>query len=98
LRASCHPLVIGERLYVLCRVAIGTSEMAQTARLYGSFLALLKRVVGWALTPANLADLEGELAIARAALGEERWAAAFAAGQALSTEEAIAETLGEAGA
>jgi hypothetical protein len=37
------------------------------------------------------------VAAARAALGEEAWAAAFAAGQALTLEEAIAEALGEAG-
>jgi hypothetical protein len=51
--------------------------------------------VGWALTPANLADLEGEFAAARAALGEQRWAEAFAAGRALALEETVAEALGE---
>jgi hypothetical protein len=33
----------------------------------------------------------------RAALGEETWAAAFAAGRALLLEEAVAEALGESG-
>ncbi|HEX9037480.1 MAG TPA: helix-turn-helix domain-containing protein [Ktedonobacterales bacterium] len=95
-RESGHPIQIGERLYVLCRVAIGTGEMARAARLYGVYQALMKRV-GWALTPANLADLEGEFATARATLGEERWALALAAGQALALEDAIAEALGESG-
>jgi tetratricopeptide (TPR) repeat protein len=93
-RESGHPLVIGERLYVLCKVAVGTGEMERAARLYGSWRALMTRV-GWELTPANLADLEGELATARTALGEERWAEAFAAGQALALEEVIAEALGD---
>jgi hypothetical protein len=39
--------------------------------------------------------LEQKVATARATLGEEPWAAAFAAGQALSREQAIAEALGE---
>jgi hypothetical protein len=34
---------------------------------------------------------------ARAALGEERWEAAYEAGQALSLEEAVAEALEESG-
>jgi predicted ATPase/transcriptional regulator with XRE-family HTH domain len=93
-RAGGHPLRIGESLYVLRRLAIGTGEMAQAARLHGAFLALAKRV-GWALTSANLSEVEGELATARAALGEEAWAAAVAAGQALTLEEAIVEALGE---
>jgi hypothetical protein len=37
--------------------------------------------------------VEQAAALARAALGEERWAAEFAAGQALSLEEAVAEAL-----
>jgi hypothetical protein len=41
--------------------------------------------------------MEREVAPARAALGEEAWAAAFAAGQAHSLEEAVAEALGETG-
>jgi hypothetical protein len=36
------------------------------------------------------------VASARAALGEEWWAAAFAAGQAMTVEQAIAEALAEA--
>jgi hypothetical protein len=35
------------------------------------------------------------MALARAALGEKAWAAAFADGKALSLEEAVAEALGD---
>jgi hypothetical protein len=40
-------------------------------------------------------NVEQTVAPARAALGEEEWAAAFAAGRALSLEQAIAEALGQ---
>jgi hypothetical protein len=39
--------------------------------------------------------MERETAVARAALGEAGWAAAFTAGRTLTLEEAIAEALGE---
>lgn len=91
-RDSGHPVRIGETLYVICTVAVESGELVRAARLYGAFRALMQRV-GWALTPANLAELEGELATARAALGEEAWAAAFAAGRSLALEQAIAEAL-----
>jgi hypothetical protein len=42
------------------------------------------------------ADKEQAVAAARAALGEAAWAAAFAAGQSLTLEQAIAEALGAA--
>jgi hypothetical protein len=40
--------------------------------------------------------MEQVAALARAALGEERWTAAYGAGRALPLEEAIAEALHEA--
>jgi hypothetical protein len=40
-------------------------------------------------------DMESILATARADLGAEHWAAAFADGRALSLEAAVAEALGE---
>jgi hypothetical protein len=41
----------------------------------------------------TVADIETAIAPARATLGEAAWAAAFAAGWALTLEEAIAEAL-----
>ncbi len=43
-------------------------------------------------------ETERAVAAAWATLGEEAWAAAFAAGQALTWEQAIAEAPGEDGA
>jgi hypothetical protein len=40
-------------------------------------------------------DREGALALAQSRTSDEAWAAAYAAGRALSVEEAIAEALGE---
>jgi hypothetical protein len=51
--------------------------------------------VGAPLRSWGRTNADGTAALARAALGEEAWAAAFAAGQALSLEEAIAEALGD---
>ena len=51
---------------------------------------------GAPLSAKGRAEAEQDVAAARAALGEDAWAAAFAAGRALSLEQAIAEALSEA--
>ena len=63
----------------------------QSARLLGA-VAALRETIG-----ASLSEQGDEQAVAgaRVALGEETWAAAFAAGKALSLEQAIAEALRE---
>jgi non-specific serine/threonine protein kinase len=75
---------------VLGEVAWGTGQGKQAARLQGA-AAALREIMG---TPFSFN--EEALAAERAALGEEQWVAAFAAGKALTREEAIAEALGEA--
>jgi predicted ATPase/transcriptional regulator with XRE-family HTH domain len=70
----------------------GQAEHA--ARLLGA-AAALRAAVGAPLPANELADIEQAVAEARAALGEEAWAAAFAAGEALALEAAIAEALGD---
>jgi predicted ATPase/class 3 adenylate cyclase/Tfp pilus assembly protein PilF len=67
---------------------------ARAARLLGAARAV-QEVVGAPPPAPERADTEAAVAPARAALGEERWAAAFAAGRAMTLEEAIAEALGE---
>jgi hypothetical protein len=57
----------------------------------------LREALGVPLPSPDRAEVEQAVAPARASLGEERWAIAFAAGQALSLEQAIAEALGEGG-
>ena len=57
--------------------------------------AALRESIGAPRPSVERAMNEQEVAEARAALGEEAWASAFAAGWALSLEAAIAEALGE---
>ncbi len=67
---------------------------ARAARFLGAAAAIRESVqVPW--PDEERADVQEAVAAARAALGEERWAAAFAAGRELTLEQAIAQTLGE---
>jgi hypothetical protein len=54
-----------------------------------------KQAAGTVTDPLWQAAAEAMVAPARAVLGEEQWAAAFAAGRALTLEEAVAEALEE---
>jgi predicted ATPase/class 3 adenylate cyclase len=86
--------LVGDTLVTLAEVLAVAGRGAQVARLLGAGAALAEArglgggfIGGW--------DTEEKVAPARAALGEEVWAAAFAAGRAMTLEEAIAEALGE---
>ena len=81
----------------LARTAMAAGEGARAERaahLLGAAAALRERVGGLPRRRWR-EDMERAAALARAALGEEGWAAAFAAGRALTLEEAVAEALGE---
>ena len=75
--------------------AAGQGERA--ARLLGAASAL-REALGAPQPAQDKADVEQAVVDARAALGEAAWAAAFAAGQAMMLQEAIAEALAEANA
>jgi hypothetical protein len=75
----------------------------RAARLLGAAAALRERVgaagalherVGAPQGLRRRGEIERAATTARSALGEERWAAAYAAGRALTLEEALAEALG----
>ena len=68
---------------------------ARAARLLGA-AAALREALGAPQPPQERTDTEQAVAPARAALGEEAWAAAYAAGRALTLEQAIAEALARA--
>jgi len=72
----------------------GQGERA--ARLLGA-AATMRAALGAPQPPQERADTEEAVAATRATLGETAWAAAFAAGQALTLEQAIAEALSEDG-
>jgi non-specific serine/threonine protein kinase len=66
---------------------------AETATLlYGAADALRERIAQ-PIEPVFIADREARIAVARRALGEEAFAAANAAGRALTMEQAVAEAL-----
>jgi DNA-binding CsgD family transcriptional regulator len=69
---------------------IGQPETA--ARLYGAADAQ-RQQLGLPIDPPFRAEYERDVAVARRALGEAAFAAAWAAGRALSDEQAVAEAL-----
>jgi DNA-binding NarL/FixJ family response regulator len=69
-----------------------TGQPERAARLYGAAEAL-REAIGIPLPPYHRPEYEREVAVTREALGEDRFAAAYAAGRALSIDEAVAEAL-----
>jgi len=86
------PLRSAEGLEILASTAGATGQGERAARLLGAAAALREPLDAPPLAQ-DRADVEQAVAPARAALGEDAWAAAFASGQALSLEEAIAYAL-----
>ncbi|HEX5572262.1 MAG TPA: hypothetical protein VFX31_12795, partial [Ktedonobacterales bacterium] len=76
-------------------VASALGRPAPAARLFGAADALLERI-GLVLAPVDALTFDRDLASARAALDPAIFAAAWDAGAALTTEDAIAEALAEA--
>ena len=77
-------------------VAAMGDQAERAARLWGATEALRERS-GKRVAPASRATYESALAAAQAQLGNEAFAAAWAAGRALSIDEAVAEALAAAG-
>jgi uncharacterized protein YjbI with pentapeptide repeats len=82
----------------LDQVHFGGTNLAvvdwSSVRLLGAAVAL-RAVLGTPQPAQDQADVDQAVAAARVAVGEAAWAAAFATGQALTLEEAIAEALEE---
>jgi hypothetical protein len=79
-------------LWDLGVVAALAGQGARAARLLSAADALWQRR-GVSIGPSSYTEREQATAPVRASMGEAAWAAAYAAGQALSLEEAIAEAL-----
>src|SRR5262245_65430993 len=86
-----HPLGI-PALEGLAGVAVTQGLAEQGARLFGASEAL-RESMGWPLPPVSRADYERDVAAARAQLDEAAFAEEWAAGRALTLEQAIAEAL-----
>jgi len=99
---QCEALALYQALGDPRRCAVGLEGLASTAgmarqgeraaRLLGAAEAL-RETLGAPIPPPERADVERAVAEARAALGEEAWGRALAAGRALTLEQAIAEAL-----
>ena len=84
----------GDGLEVCAIIRASQGQGERAAHLLGAAAAQRERIgMRRPMVVPTADDVEAGCAPARAALGEEAWAAAFAAGQALSLEEAIAEAL-----
>jgi non-specific serine/threonine protein kinase len=79
----------------LAAVAAARGQAARALRLAGA-AAALGDTTGWPLEPADQAALDGGLALARQALAAESQAAAWADGQAMTVEQAVAYALEDA--
>ncbi|MDQ5830451.1 MAG: tetratricopeptide repeat protein, partial [Actinomycetota bacterium] len=77
----------------LARVAAMQGRPERAARLLGASAAL-RDEMGAPLAPTSRADHDHAANAARAALGEDAFAAAWAVGHAMSLEEAITDALG----
>jgi predicted ATPase/DNA-binding XRE family transcriptional regulator len=76
----------------LARVAVAQGRMERAARLCGA-AAALREDRGWPLPPVKRAEHERTVAAARAALGEDAFAVAWATGHALPLKETVTDTL-----
>jgi hypothetical protein len=88
------PRRCADALEYLAAAAGVAGQGARAARLWGA-AAAVRETLGAPLISDDQADLEQAATPARVALGETAWAAAFAAGHALSLSAAVAEALGE---
>ncbi len=76
----------------LAGIARAWGQRERAVRLYGA-AATLRAAVGGPTYPDRLAARDRDISALRGALGEEAFAAAWAAGQALPLEQAITEAL-----
>jgi hypothetical protein len=83
---------IAESLERFATLAVGRRQPQRATRLLGAAAALRERI-GAPLPPVDRADYDRDVASAHAQLDEVTFDAAWAAGQALTLEQAIAEAL-----
>jgi tetratricopeptide (TPR) repeat protein len=83
---------VAECLIGLARVAEAQGQLERAVRLFGAAESL-RIASGAHMDPAERADDDRRLAAARSHLDDARFASMWAAGQAMSLEQAIAEAL-----
>jgi tetratricopeptide (TPR) repeat protein len=83
---------IAKALEGLAAVAVAQAEVERAARLFGA-AERLREAMGTPLPPAEHAEYDRSVAVARAALGVAACAAAWAGGRATTLEDAVASAL-----
>jgi predicted ATPase/DNA-binding XRE family transcriptional regulator len=81
-------------LGTMAGVAVMQEHPARAVRLFGAAQAMLDKI-GFQVGKVDRADIDRDIAVARAQLDVATFAAAWAAGRALSLDQAVAEALGE---
>jgi hypothetical protein len=76
----------------LAGIAAAQRQPDRAAWLFGS-AAVLRETIGVPIPPVNRPDYERDLAAAHAQLDADAWRVAWAAGQALTLEQAIGAAL-----
>lgn len=93
-RAFPHRLGIARSLESLAGVALAAGHPERAARLLGAAEAL-RETIGASLLPFERPVRERDAAAARAALGDEAFAAAKAEGRAMTLEQAVEQALAD---
>jgi non-specific serine/threonine protein kinase len=88
------PLCIAGALWVFVELGLARERFAWATRLVGATEAL-SEAAGAPWTPAWREEVLQQTAAARAALGEEAFTCGWAAGRAMSLEQAVAYALEE---
>ncbi len=88
-----NKVAIANSLEAFASLAKAVDQPERAARLWGSAQAL-RQALGSPLPPHEREEYEYNLAAAREALGEEAFEAAWAEGQAMPLEQAVAHALG----
>ncbi|MEX2314559.1 MAG: tetratricopeptide repeat protein, partial [Thermomicrobiales bacterium] len=97
LDAESSPLRIPENLEVSALLALAERQPDRAARLRGA-AHRLRKMTGFPMADDELHYYEDDIAAIRAALSREAFDAAWAAGEAMTIEEAIADALQESAA
>jgi len=83
-----------QMLYTLAGVDADSGQLERAVRLQAAAMEM-EVIVGSSVWPANRRESDGWLGLARAAVGEARFATAWAEGQAMTVERAVAYALEE---
>jgi hypothetical protein len=83
-----NPRGTAEGLVVLDRIALAQQRVARAVQLFGA-AGKLQTAAGWQMYPKDKQEYDRAVAHCRDLLGEERFRAAWSAGQAMTLSQAV---------